>query len=61
MSIALYVVAGWQAIGILLSDGSAGKPRKPTTPGTAALIVAVGAAIITVLVLSALKLGAARG
>lgn len=53
MNIALYVIAGWLALGALLSIGNIGKERKPTTPGQAAVIVLIDAALVVTLVLAA--------
>ena len=56
MNIALYVMAGWAALSTLLVVGSVGKPRKPTTPGLAAYVVAANAAWVVVLILAARRL-----
>jgi hypothetical protein len=53
MSIALYCIAGWLALGAFLSIGTIGKTRKPTTPGQAAFIVLIDATLIVTLVLAA--------
>jgi hypothetical protein len=56
VNIALYVIAGWLTLGALLTIGFIGKPRKPTTPGTAAVVVMINAALIVTLVLAARRL-----
>lgn len=57
MNIALYAVAGFLALGALLSVGTVGKPRKPLEPGAAALVVLFTAAMIVVLIFAAGRLG----
>jgi hypothetical protein len=56
VNIALYVIAGWLAAGALVSVGTVGKPRKPTTPGAAAVIVILDAALVVTLILAAGRL-----
>jgi hypothetical protein len=56
MSIALYAIAGFLTLGALLTVGNVGKPRQPTSPGTAAAIVVIDAAIVVALVLAAGRL-----
>lgn len=57
MSIALYIIAGWIAFSSLVIVSSVGKPRKPVTGGTAALVVALCAIEVAILVIAAAKLG----
>lgn len=49
----LYVLAGWQGAAAFLAISTIGKPRKPTTPFQAAVIVAISAGWIVLLVLAA--------
>jgi hypothetical protein len=56
MRIALYIVAGWMALGALGAVAMVGKPRTPTTGAVATIIVTVDAAIVVALVLAAGKL-----
>jgi hypothetical protein len=57
VSIALYVIAGAEALGTLLTIAAIGKPRKPVTGGTAVISVMVTAAVVVFLVLAARRLG----
>ena len=56
MNIIVYAIAGFLTLGALLTVGNVGKPRKPTTPGTAAAVVVIDAAIVVALVLAAGRL-----
>lgn len=56
IAVLLYVWAGLFATGSLLTITSVGKPKKPTTGGTAAAIVAVQACVIATLVVAAVRL-----
>lgn len=56
MNIVLYAIAGFLALGALLTVGSVGKPRKPTTGGIAAAVIVVDAAIVTLLIIAAGRL-----
>lgn len=53
MNYALYVLAGLQVVGALFTVGRIGKPRKPTTPGDAVVIMVVSAIFVTILILAA--------
>jgi hypothetical protein len=53
---ALYAIAAFQCAGALLTITSAGKPRKPLTPGSAAAVTVIAAVIATVLVIAAQRL-----
>lgn len=57
MSIALLVVAALTASGTLLSIARTGKPREALTPGDAAAVTVICAAIVVVEVLAALRIG----
>jgi hypothetical protein len=52
----LYALAGWETVGAFLAISAIGKPRKPTTPAQAAVIVAISAGWIVLLVLAAGRL-----
>jgi hypothetical protein len=56
MNFALYAIAAVIAVGALLSICMIGKPRKPITPGSAAVIVVINAAEVVVLILAARQL-----
>lgn len=50
--IAKFFIVGWLALGAMLSIATVGKPRKPLTPGTAAVSVALTAGLIVLIVLT---------
>jgi hypothetical protein len=56
MNWAVYGIAGWLTLGAILSIAFIGKQRKPTTPGAAAIVVLIDAALIVTLVLAARRL-----
>jgi hypothetical protein len=56
-AITLLVFAGVVVLCTLTVIGNTGKPRKPLTPPEVSWIVLINAAVIVVLVLSALKIG----
>ncbi len=58
MSIALLVIAALNAFGGLYTVARTGKPRKAVTPTEAVLVVVIDVAIVTLLVLAALRIGA---
>ena len=53
MRYALYVIAGFEVLAALFAVGQTGKPRKPSTPGTAVASVVICAAITVILILAA--------
>lgn len=56
MSWILLAIAAWLTLGALAVITSIGKPRKQMTPGAAAIVVLIDAAIIVALVLAAREL-----
>lgn len=48
--IAKWIVIGVISLGVLLTVGSVGKPRKPLEPGAAAVSVVLSAALIVTIV-----------
>jgi hypothetical protein len=52
----IYALGAWIAAGALFCVATIGKARKPTTPGTAAFVVIIDAAIVVLLVLAARRL-----
>jgi len=53
---ALYIIAATCAVGAVTTIVRVGEPRKPITPGDAAIITVINAAVITILVLAAVQL-----
>jgi len=56
VSIALFVIAGFMVWGSLINISRIGLERTPSTPRTVAIATFINAAIITILVLSAILL-----
>jgi len=56
VSIALFVIAGFMVWGSLINISRIGLERTPNTPRTVAIATFINAAIITILVLSAILL-----
>ena len=56
MKLAVFFIAGWIAMGAIIAVATIGKPRKPITPGVAAGIIVIDAAITVALVLAAMRL-----
>jgi len=53
---ALCVIAGVCVFGSVVTIARVGQPREPLTPGEVAIITVLNAAIITVLILAAIRL-----
>ncbi len=56
MNYALYVIAGVCVVGSVVTIAIVGQPREPLTPGEVAIITILTAAIITILILAAIRL-----
>ncbi len=54
--VCLYIITGILVFGTLSTVKSVGKPRKPLTGGTAAMVVLINGVFITVFIVAALRL-----
>lgn len=56
MNMALFVLAAFLSVALLVFIGQIGKPREPISPSDAAATVAFTAAVIVVMVLAGVRL-----